>query len=76
MEFTDYGKVIDHLAESRKSQNLSLTEVGGRMGTIHTTVWRLETKRRIPSFATLKSYASALGHELVIDVREPLIPLD
>jgi len=64
-------KVIAELADARREQQLSQTEVAARMGTSQSVVARLESGEIDARLSTLERYASAVGRELRMDVTPP-----
>jgi transcriptional regulator with XRE-family HTH domain len=58
------------LVELRRASGLSQTEVAARMGTSQSAVARLESGLADVRLSTLDRYASALGQELDIRLRE------
>lgn len=57
----DVGELVDMLAERRRAQRLSQSEVADRMGTSQPAVARLEAGRGDVRLSTLRRYAEALG---------------
>jgi predicted transcriptional regulator len=62
-------QVIQELADARREQQLSQTEVAARMGTSQSVVARLESGQIDARLSTLQRYASAVGRELQMGVR-------
>lgn len=60
----DIAVVVDMLAERRRRQGLSQTEVAARMRTSQSAVARLEANRGDLRLSTLERYAQALGHTM------------
>lgn len=56
--------VIDHLAQRRRADGLSQTEVAARMRTSQSAVARLEAGQDDIRLSTLQRYARALGQDL------------
>ena len=64
-------EVIAELADARRAEQLSQTEVAARMGTSQSVVARLESGEIDARLSTLQRYASAVGRELRMDVTPP-----
>ncbi|CAN5922276.1 hypothetical protein BH23ACT10_BH23ACT10_11240 [soil metagenome] len=62
--------VVDLLAERRRRQGLSQTEVAARMRTSQSAVARLEANRGDLRLSTLERYARALGHTMQFGVAQ------
>lgn len=60
----DVAAVVDLLAERRRRQGMSQTEVAARMHTSQSAVARLEANRDDLRLSTLERYAKALGHTM------------
>lgn len=73
MEFDDWEQTVDWLVAQRKQKGLSLRDMSVRMQVPTTTVWRLEQKKRCPSYVMATWYIEALGFKIAI--LEPL-PLE
>jgi predicted XRE-type DNA-binding protein len=57
-------RLVEELAELRKSARLSQTEVAARMGTSQSAVARLETGDADVRASTLERYAAAIGSQI------------
>ena len=57
-------RLVEELAELRKSARLSQTEVAARMGTSQSAVARLETGEADVRASTLERYAAAIGSQI------------
>ena len=57
-------RLVEELAELRKSARLSQTEVAARMGTSQSAVARLESGDADVRASTLERYAAAIGSEI------------
>jgi transcriptional regulator with XRE-family HTH domain len=68
--FSDLDEVVRRLAERRKAQGLSQTEVAARMGTSQSAVARMESGGGDLRLSTLQRYASALDAEVGFTVRD------
>lgn len=64
----ELGDLVDLLAERRRRQGLSQTEVAARMRTSQSAVARLESGGGDVRLSTLRRYAAALGHTLQLGV--------
>ncbi|MBW3606348.1 MAG: helix-turn-helix transcriptional regulator [Actinobacteria bacterium] len=64
----DLGDLVDLLAERRRRQGLSQTEIAARMRTSQSAVARLESGGGDVRLSTLQRYAAALGHTLQLGV--------
>lgn len=73
MEFDDWPETIAWLVAQRKDKGLSIRAISELTGIPTTTVWRMETQRRAPSYVLALKYIHALGFRLAI--LEPL-PLE
>src|SRR4249920_2918614 len=62
-------RLVEELAELRKSARLSQTEVAARMGTSQSAVARLETGEADVRASTLERYAAAIGSQLAWQAR-------
>lgn len=66
----DTFAIIDECLKARHQSGLTQEEVAKRMGTQKPAIARLEagggTKRHSPSIDTLRKYANAVDHQLVI----------
>jgi transcriptional regulator with XRE-family HTH domain len=58
----DVRDVVVRLAEVRREQRLSQTQIAARMGTSQSAVARLEAGQDDIRLSTLRRYADALGH--------------
>lgn len=61
-------ELLDEILKARAAAGLTQAEVAARIGTTQSAVARLESAigKPSPSIATLKRYASALGHRLQV----------
>ena len=59
---SDVRDIVDQLAELRREQGLSQTEIAARMRTSQSAVARLEAGREDIRLSTLRRYAGAMGH--------------
>ena len=62
-------RLVEELAELRKSARLSQTEVAARMGTSQSAVARLESGDLDARLSTVERYAAALGRTVNWQVR-------
>jgi transcriptional regulator with XRE-family HTH domain len=58
----DVHDLLERLAEVRRQQGLSQTQIAARMGTSQSAVARLESGHGDLRLSTLRRYAGALGH--------------
>ena len=58
--------LVDALMQARTKAKLTQAELAQRLGTIRSTIARLEGGRVSPSFTTLHRYAEATGTRLTI----------
>ena len=65
-EFTLAGELIGARARAKLTQ----AEVARRMGTSQSAVARMESGRALPSTASLRKYAKAVGHRVVITLKK------
>lgn len=66
----DTAEVIAALAELRRTQGLSQTEVAARMGTSQSALARLESGQADVRLSTLARYAAAMDADLGFAVRK------
>jgi DNA-binding XRE family transcriptional regulator len=66
--------VVDQLLKARTRAGLSQDAVAAKMGTTKSAVSRLETARRhVPSLATLRRYAQAVGCDIQVKLVRPKV---
>lgn len=68
--------LIDRLAEERRSQGLTITDVAKRLGEQRKRLSNYELGKREPSLEFLDRWAQALGLEMFVGITggEPLTP--
>jgi DNA-binding XRE family transcriptional regulator len=67
----EYG-LVDQLLKARTRAGLTQDAVAAKMGTTKSAVSRLETARRhVPSLATLRRYALAVGCDIQVKLVRP-----
>ncbi len=62
-------ELAERVRQARERVGLTQAELAARIGSTQPAVARLEAGGSIPSFATLRRIAAALGFELVIELR-------
>ena len=58
------------LITARSKAKLTQAQVARRMGTSQSAVARMESGRSLPSTSSLKKYAKAVGHRVVITLKK------
>ncbi len=66
--------LVDTLLRARKRARITQAELARRMGTTESAVSRLESGRSRPNTRTLKRYAEATGHRVVIRLEPTTAP--
>ncbi len=62
-------ELAERVRQAREHVGLTQAELAARIGSTQPAVARLEAGGSTPSFATLRRIASALGFELVVELR-------
>jgi len=62
--------IVRRLADARRGLGLSQTTVAARMQTSQSVVARIESGDLDVRLSTLHRYAAAVGHELVVELRD------
>ncbi len=65
-EFALAGELIGARARAKLTQ----AQVARRMGTSQSAVARMESGRSLPSTSSLKKYAKAVGHRVIITLKK------
>ena len=68
-EAKDAFELAEHVRQARERVGLTQAELAARIGSTQPAVARLEAGGSTPSFATLRRIATALGFELVVELR-------